>query len=577
MGFLFTFFEEQRMSHHVGQDIDRYHIVEHLGKGGMAYVYKALDTRLDRFVAVKVIILTPDEDMTKFFKRFEREAKALAKLSHPHIVKIHDYGEDKGTPFLVMEYLEGGTLKAKMGKPTPFTEAARLLIPIAQALDYAHQQNIIHRDIKPANIMLTKSGLPMLTDFGIAKILEKAETTELTGTGVGIGTPDYMSPEQGQGLNVDSRTDIYSLGVVFYELVTGIKPFHADTPMATIIKHITAELPRPRTYIQDLPDEVENIIFKSMAKKSEFRYQTMAEFAAALEKLVHGNFLSPPLPLPPEAETFVNPILATPAVSAHPVEMPETRTANPLATSTATAQPPPDGKATLVASFPSAAQPGEVQLNYPTVAREPSQPIPGVQAASAATIPMDASPAKTGSFKNFYSHPVTRVVRRTLMIILIFFFSISLLSCLILSIASVFASNAIRDAVAASEFISFSSQQEQFLTESESENIINSAIEPYKMWVYTVGIDFQSPDKMFVIADTSVGTLKFEIDAIQTEGTPRFILRKFNDLPLIIAGGIISNGVNDGFQLALDKYHLKVDSLTIDNSSVVYIVSPINP
>jgi serine/threonine protein kinase len=183
-----------------------------------------------------------------------------------------------------MPFLEGGTLKEKMGKPMPYSQAASLLTPIAEALDYAHKRNIIHRDVKPANILISQSGAPILSDFGIAKILVQSGSTQLTGAGVGIGTPDYMAPEQWTG-TADARTDIYSLGVVFYQMVTGRLPFSADTPAAVLIKHLRDPLPRPRTFVHDLPEVVEQVLFKALAKEPENRFQTMKEFASTLEKL----------------------------------------------------------------------------------------------------------------------------------------------------------------------------------------------------------------------------------------------------------------------------------------------------
>jgi len=271
----------------IGKSFGRYHILEQLGEGGMATVYKTYDTRLERDVAVKVIRTErlTIETMPRALKRFEREAKSLGKLTHPNIVPVSDYGEYEGKPYLVMPYLPGGTLKQKMGKAIPWQEAIQLLLPIAEALDYAHSQNMIHRDVKPANILLTQRGQPMLTDFGIAKVLDLEETLDLTGTSAAVGTPEYMAPEQATAKFVDHRVDIYSLGVVLYEMVTGRKPFIADTPMAVLIKHATEPLPRPSQFVSNIPMRVEKVLLKALAKQPENRYQSMREMTNALEKL----------------------------------------------------------------------------------------------------------------------------------------------------------------------------------------------------------------------------------------------------------------------------------------------------
>ena len=283
------------MTNLIGQSLGRYLILEQIGEGGMAVVYKALDTRLGRDVALKVIRtekLTL-ETMGKTLKRFEREAKALAKLTHPNIVPVMDFGEYEGRPFLVMPYISGGTLKERLGRPIPWREAARLLVPIARALQYDHQQRIVHRDVKPSNILIAPSGDSLLTDFGIAKILaDTEETSDLTGTGMGIGTPEYMSPEQFQGEGVDARTDVYSLGVIFYEMVTGRKPYTATTPAAILVKQATEALPRPSAFVRGLPGSVENALVKALAKKPENRYADMGEFLRTLEAFAKGNLTS---------------------------------------------------------------------------------------------------------------------------------------------------------------------------------------------------------------------------------------------------------------------------------------------
>ena len=213
--------------------IGRYIIEREIGRGGMAVVYQAHDPQLDRVVAIKLIrkgAFAP-EQLAMMMERFRREAKALAKLNHPNIVKVLDYGEYQNAPYLVMEYIDGVTLKS-LKKPLRLDVAVRLLLPIGETLAYIHDQSLLHRDVKPSNIMLTKDRRVILTDFGIAKWIENdGGQATLTGTGIGIGTPEYMAPEQGRGQRADGSSDGYSLAVVFYELVTGVKPYQGDTPI----------------------------------------------------------------------------------------------------------------------------------------------------------------------------------------------------------------------------------------------------------------------------------------------------------------------------------------------------------
>ena len=184
-----------------GQVIGRYHIIEPLGSGGMATVYRAFDTHLKCDVAIKFIRtdLLPQASIEKTLKRFEREARLLSQMTHPNILPVSDYGEFQNAPYLVMKYIDGGTLRQRLGKPIPYDEAARILIPVTRALAYIHQRGIVHRDVKPANVLLTAEGEPLLSDFGIAKIVDKEmeSSGELTSSGMGIGTPEYMAPEQG--------------------------------------------------------------------------------------------------------------------------------------------------------------------------------------------------------------------------------------------------------------------------------------------------------------------------------------------------------------------------------------------
>jgi eukaryotic-like serine/threonine-protein kinase len=222
--------------------------------------------------------------LDRILKRFEREAKSLARLDHANIMAVYDFGEYQGVPFLVMQYLPGGTLKQQMGKPVPYQQAAQLLAPIARALEYAHSMGVVHRDVKPGNILMTANGEPMLTDFGIAQLLDTEEGQTLTGTGMGVGTPEYMAPEQWVG-KAEPASDQYALGVVFYELVTGRKPYRADTPGELMLKQATETLPDPSQYAPGLPKAVRQVIYTALAKKPGERFPSMGEMAAALEKL----------------------------------------------------------------------------------------------------------------------------------------------------------------------------------------------------------------------------------------------------------------------------------------------------
>jgi serine/threonine protein kinase len=281
------------MAGFIGQNLGRYQILEQLGEGGMATVYKAYDTRLDREVAIKVIRRDafPPDQMDMLLKRFERESKSLAKLSHPNIVGVMDYGEFEGSPYLVMEYLSGGTLKERLGKPLPWRDAVQMILPIAHALEYVHDRNIINRDIKPSNVLMTDKGQPMLTDFGLVKIFggdDEVKETHLTSSGTGLGTPDYMAPEQWTG-ETTAQSDLYSLGVVLYEMITGYRPYTADTPAGVLLKQATEPLPLPKQYVPNLPQNVESVLLKALAKNPQDRYPDMHTYVSELQNLLAGR------------------------------------------------------------------------------------------------------------------------------------------------------------------------------------------------------------------------------------------------------------------------------------------------
>lgn len=263
----------------VGKTLGKYRIVEPLGRGGMAEVFRAYQENLDRYVAVKVMhSFLADEQ--GFLVRFQREAKAMASLNHNNIVAVYDFDVQDGMYYIVMEYVSGGTLKyaletlAESGEQLPLAQSIQLTLEIADALAYAHARSMVHRDIKPGNIMINEGGHAVLTDFGIAKILSGPT---VTATGAMIGTPAYMSPEQGLGQPGDERSDLYALGVLFYQMITGKLPYDADTPLAVILKHVNEPIPQPTMMNPEIPDSVQLVAMKAMAKDPNERYQKARE------------------------------------------------------------------------------------------------------------------------------------------------------------------------------------------------------------------------------------------------------------------------------------------------------------
>jgi len=269
-----------------GQTLGKYRVLEPLGRGGMARVYRAYHPQLERYVAIKVLRsdLVDDEE---FLVRFRREARAVAGLRHPNVVQVFDFDVQGDLTYMVMELLEGDTLRRRLndyrvrGEKMPPGEVVRVLLDVLDGLAYAHSEGMIHRDIKPGNVLLTRRGQAVLGDFGIAQIVGG---TRHTASGALMGTLSYMAPEQGLEGHSDVRSDIYSLGIILYEMLLQRPPFEADTPLAVLMKHVNDPLPLPRAIDPDIPEPFERIVLKALAKDPDDRYQSAEEMARALRK-----------------------------------------------------------------------------------------------------------------------------------------------------------------------------------------------------------------------------------------------------------------------------------------------------
>ncbi|MBP0974504.1 MAG: serine/threonine protein kinase, partial [Oscillospiraceae bacterium] len=274
--------EKDRNDKNIGKKLDgRYEITERIGEGGMADVYRATDVVDNKTVAVKILKKEFAEN-EEFLRRFRNESKAIAVLSHPNIVKIYDVGFSERIQFIVMEYIDGITLNEYMEQQGQlgWKDAAHFILQILRALQHAHSKGIVHRDIKPQNIMMLRDGTIKVMDFGIAKF---AREDGKTGTDQAIGTVHYISPEQARGGVTDAKSDIYSVGVMLYEMLTGKKPFDTDNPVSIAVMHMQAKVPLPSTIRPDIQIGLEEIILKAMEKDPADRYQSARDMMDDLQ------------------------------------------------------------------------------------------------------------------------------------------------------------------------------------------------------------------------------------------------------------------------------------------------------
>jgi serine/threonine protein kinase len=302
--------------------LGKYQIIERLGRGGMAEVYRGYHATLDRYVAIKVLHAFLADD-PEFKDRFHREAQNVARLKHPHIVQVYDFDYDPEgeSYYMVMELIEGTTLKDRLfslsqeGKRLPFEETVRIIREAAGALAYAHGRSMIHRDVKPANLMIDRDdNRVVLTDFGIAKIVTGAQ---FTASGGMVGTPAYMAPEQGLGEAGDERSDLYSLGVILYQMLTGSLPYDAEAPLAIILKHLNSPIPAARDTDPDLPEAIDHVVSRLMAKDPDDRYQNANDLIADLERIERGEAVDRPVQVVLDSQSSVI------RVDTPPVTLPE--------------------------------------------------------------------------------------------------------------------------------------------------------------------------------------------------------------------------------------------------------------
>ncbi len=488
----------------IGQTLGQYRIVEQVGKGGMATVFKAYQPGLDRYVAVKVLAPIHAEQ-AGFNARFSREARAIANLHHPNILPVYDSGQERDYSYIVMRYVEGSrTLRDVMTEGMDLAKAADLTGQVAAALDHAHARGIIHRDVKPGNVLMD-GDWALLSDFGLAKMTEPVTT--LTGPGVGLGTPAYMSPEQGQALPLNYRSDIYSLGVVLFEMLTGQIPHNAETPFAIILKRMTEPLPLPRSLNPAIPEPVERALLKALSNNPDDRFDSAGALAqavrAGLRELPPAEVLSPAAP-------------ATPAA--------------------------PAGPAALVAQPDSA----------PTAAKGTVLTI---------TVPAWAKPAaaKAGKVTLKTLGWLLRAVGPIVVILLA-----ALAALLVLGAFG--ASTLIEKGIAGAAWVPIYPDQDIVFSQEEATQAVRTAAQLYLPGSVEIDeVDFISPDRIYVQATLFGAETLLECRLTSEQGMLAFGLERIGETRLYVLGSILSGGINRGLKTLLQQRSLEVDRLVISD------------
>jgi len=493
----------------VGQQLGNYRIIEEIGRGGMAVVYKGYQASLNRYVAVKVLSGPMAHDPV-FRQRFVREARAVANINHPHILPIYDFGEDpeREIVYLVTRLVDGGSLKERMGQPWPVEPAVQLVCAIADALDTAHRHGIIHRDVKPSNILLDQNGHPYLCDFGIAKVLTGTQYTE---TGTTIGTPEYMSPEQAQGLELDGRADEYSLGVVLYQMLTGTVPFQGDTPLAVIHQHVYDPPPPPRTINRHIPRKLERVIMRALAKDPARRFPSCGEMAQALRKT---------LPRPSIISRLQR------------------------------------QKEKPIPSIPPAL------ASAPTVVR-PSTPRPRRR----------PTPTQRPTFLARLGQGLLRLSLALLKILLSISLVLAVIFIILTLLAAYGLSVVAERGLAAYpwDYDRLVSYGENVILEESMQEGLVLAVEPFALDLLTdVRVDFRPPDEIEFTGRVSGRPLTIQCTLSKKEDLPPlFRIDHINNVRPYIIGGIISAGVRRGLDKALDNSPVPIATIHVEEEAIV--------
>ena len=502
----------------IGQTLGKYEIIEEIGRGGMATVYRGYQASLNRHVAVKVLAGQLAKDET-FRQRFVREAKAIAQLSHPNVVPIYDFGEEPSLEaiYIVTEFVEGGSLKDRLGQPLDVSTAVRIAADIANALDYAHSQGVIHRDVKPGNILLAKDGRALLSDFGIARMVQE---TRFTQTGLSVGTPTYMSPEQAKGQEVSSQSDIYSLGIVLYEMLTGRVPFEADTPVAVLHQQVYEPPLRPRQLSSRIPKKVERAILKALAKDNQKRFCSAREMADALQASIT------PAPLP-----ILSSLRRRPG-------------REPLAREPVTiAEEGIDGVTQLAVPRPGAV-------------RRLSRSI------------LETTHRLGRALGSFLLKVGVRLLKTALAVALVLLIVAIVLSIMTVLGLSVLTERAIQSYDWRFEYLTISS--ENVIEESYIQESVSLGLEPYTLdSIQNLIVDFR-PEHSIDISGQVLGK-DFLLECLLKEenGIPRFQIERLNGRPPYIVGGILSGGINRGVSKAFKDAPVKIEKLQVTDQQII--------